>query len=907
MYRSPRNDAGIIAVSKPTATPWHTMAVSDVGRALATDLSHGLSPEQAAARLASDGRNELQRKGAPPPLAILVSQFRSVVVAVLIVAAVVSAAVGDVIESGAILAIVVLNAILGFVQEYRAERAIAALARLTAPRARVLRGGRAAEVPAVEVVRGDLLLLEAGDLVAADARLVDATALHAAEAALTGESAPVAKAVHACAADTALADRTSMVFLGTSITRGTGRAIVAGTGMATEIGRIAALLDEASSGGTPLQHKLDQVARRLLVACLAIVTLVFALGVLRAIPPLEMFLAAVSLAVAAVPESLPAVVTIALALGVQRMARRGALVRRLPAVETLGSADVICTDKTGTLTLGEMTVRRVVTASGVYTVTGEGYATEGDIFAADGSRAASAAALRALLTAAVACVDAELTTRDGRPSIVGDPTEGALLVAAAKAGIARTALEGAMPRVAAIPFDSDRKRMTVIRRDDGATRVFVKGAPEVILERCTMIRTDEGVVPISERARGAMLEACALLAADALRVLALAERTLDGSPAGADAIERELTLLGLAGLQDPPRAEAREAVERCKRAGIRTVMITGDHPDTARAIARELGILTGGDEVIVGRELDMLDDAALAGRVRSAAVYARVTAEHKLRIVRAWKAQGAVVAMTGDGVNDAPALEEAAIGIAMGTTGTEVTKEAADMVITDDNFASIVSAIEEGRGVYDNIERTLAYLLSGNAGELGVMLVAALMGWPLPLLPIQLLWINLVTDGLPALALATEPPHANVLARPPRHRDAALMDRHFFRRIVFVGGLSAGVTLAAFVYELRSGDGIESARNAAFAVLVIDQLLRSLGARSATRTVWELGILSNLRLALIVVASFALQIVIQHAPVFEGIFRTEPITLARTAVWTVIGALPFFVLEATKILTRRRR
>jgi Ca2+-transporting ATPase len=881
---------------------WHARSSAEVADALRTDAVAGLPAAEAARRLAADGPNELPRADAVSPLTVLVAQFRSVVVWILLGAVLVSAGLGETIDAVAILAIVVLNAVIGFLQEYRAERAVAALARLTAPRARVVRDGGSVVVPAAEVVRGDVLLLDAGDLVAADARVVDARLLRTGEAPLTGESVPVEKTDDACPADTALADRRSMVFLGTSVASGSARAIVVATGGATELGRIAALLETASHDATPLQRKLDQVGRNLLWACLAIVVVVFGLGLARSVDLLELFMSAVSLAVAAIPEGLPAVVTVALALGVQRMARRKALVRRLPSVETLGSAQVICTDKTGTLTVGEMTVRKIVTADGIFAVTGEGYGTEGSIFADGAEQPADGdAVLERLLVAAAGCNDAELTCRDGRAGVVGDPTEGALLVVAAKGGVTRERLEADMPRVATLPFDADRKRMTVLRRCGSEVRALAKGAPEVILERCTRLRTARGVEPLDDTGRARMLEASAVLASDALRVLGLAERAVD--EAGADP-EQELVFLGLVGMQDPPRAEAQEAVARCRRAGVRTVMITGDHPDTARAIARELGILGPGDDALVGRDLDALDDASLARRVASVAVYARVTAEHKLRIVRAWKAGGAVVAMTGDGVNDAPALREASIGIAMGIAGTEVTKEAADLVIADDNFASIVDAVEEGRGIYDNIAKTLGYLLAGNAGELLVMLVAALLGWPLPLLPIQLLWINLVTDGLPALGLATDPIDAGVLDRPPRAPEVQLLNRRFLRRVAFTGALSATVSLVAFAAAL--GDGIGAARNAAFSVLVFDELLRSFAARSDTRTVWEVGLLSNLRLVGIVVGSFALQLLILNTAPLQAAFGAEPVSVNQCAVWIALGAIPVTVLELAKIVRRGR-
>ncbi|HWO99712.1 MAG TPA: cation-translocating P-type ATPase [Methylococcus sp.] len=890
---------------------WHDRPIETLAVELGADLSQGLRSKEALRRLAEYGRNELSKGKGVSALAILVGQFQSLVIWVLIGAAGISIVLEELADGIAIIAIVLLNAAIGFFQEYRAEKAAAALARLAAPHAKVIRDGHRSVIAAAEIVPGDLLLLEAGDLVAADARLLDAAQLRANEAPLTGESQPVEKGTATLPKETPLADRHNMVFLGTSIVNGSGRALVVATGMATEVGHIARLLETAESGETSLQRRLDQVARRLLWACLGIVALVFLLGLLRSIAPFELFLSAVSLAVAAIPEGLPAVVTVALALGVQRMVRRNGLVRRMPAVETLGCAQVICTDKTGTLTVGAMTARKIVTRDRLFSVTGEGYVPEGSFFSG-GREWRDDPVLFALLWAGAACNDAELTVQEGHYNIVGDPTEGALLVAAVKWGIDLTTVESEMPRLAVLPFDSDRKRMTVIRRWEDEPRAFVKGAPEVILDHCTRIRTQEGVRPMTAEDRITMAHSAALLAQDALRVLAIAERSLesfpDPPPTSIDdaEIEQELTLLGLVGLQDPPRGEAREAVARCKRAGIKTVMITGDHPDTAGAIARELGILARGDEVVLGTELEKMPEDELRERVRHIAVYARVTAEHKLRIVRAWKATGAVVAMTGDGVNDAPALKEASIGVAMGITGTEVTKETADIIITDDNFASIVAAVEEGRGIYDNIRKTLAYLLAGNAGELAVMLVAAVAGWPLPLLPLHLLWINLVTDGLPALALATDPIDPDVLTRPPRPPQAQLIDRGFLRLTALTGSLTAAVALGAFAYEYYADVGLEQARDAAFTALVIAELLRAFGARSAHRTVWQMGLFTNLRLFLIVAASFALQLAIHHIPMLQTLFAIEPITLNQCAAWFGLGFLPLMTLEAAKLVRQYR-
>lgn len=884
--------------------PWHATPVADLAVHLQTDVQQGLSAVEAARRLAQHGPNALRKAPGVTPLALLAGQFGSVVIWILIGAAGVSIALGEGVEGLAILAIVLLNALIGFGQEYRAERAVAALARLTAPRARVIRDGQAAVIAAAEIVCGDLLLLDAGDLVAADAQLIEAAALHTNEAPLTGESQPVAKHVGGCPAETPLAERQNMVFLGTSVASGSGRALVIATGMATEVGHIATLLATARSGVTPLQRRLDLVARRLVAACLGIVALVFVLGFLRGFPPLDLFRSAISLAVAAIPEGLPAAVTIALALGVQRMVRRHALVRRLSAVETLGCAQVICSDKTGTLTMGAMTVRTIVTSASILSVSGEGYSPSGAFFA-NGETVSTAAdsLLDALLRAGVACNDAELQTQDGHLRVIGDPTEIALLVVAAKRGLTRASLASAMPRLGVLPFDSDRKRMTVLCQRDGRAWAFVKGAPEVILERCTALRTPDGVQRLTDRDRARMQQASALMAHAALRVLALAERPLDTLEDVA-ASEQALTLLGLVGLQDPPRPEARDAVQRCQRAGIRTVMITGDHPDTARAIARELGLLAAGDTVVVGPELDRLSDQELTQRVASIAVYARVTAEHKLRIVRAWKARGAVVAMTGDGVNDAPALQEASIGVAMGRSGTEVTKEAAAIIVTDDNFTSIVAAVEEGRGIYDNIAKTLAYLVGGNTAELTVMLVAALVGWPLPLLPLQLLWINLIIDGLPALALATDPIDPAVLLCPPRPPEAQLLDGLFYRRIALVGGLTAAVVLSAFAYEWYQTYNLAQARNAAFSTMVLAALLRAFSMRSMTRTVWQMGLLSNLQLLGIVLASFGLQLAVHHVDALQRLLGTAPISLGQCLAWIGLGAVPLLVLELGKVWRR---
>jgi Ca2+-transporting ATPase len=888
------------ASSTPPSRQWHAAAIDAVAATLESDITRGLSAAEAQRRLGVYGPNRILEAEAVSPLGILARQFTSIVVLVLIAAAVLAAVLGDLLDGAAIAAIIVLNATIGFFQEYRAETAVAELARMTAPRARVLRGGEAMTVAADEVVPGDLLLVEAGDLVAADARIVDSAGLETNEAPLTGESVPVAKTGSECDGSTPLAERRNMVFLGTAATRGSARAIVVATGMGTEFGRIAGMLETASSGQTPLQRRLDLVANRLLWFCLGIVVIVLILGAARAASAMEVFLGAVSLAVASIPEGLPAIVTVALALGVSRMARRHALVRRLKSVETLGCAQVICTDKTGTLTVGEMTVRRIVTADAIFNVTGEGYSVDGGIFSG-GEIADRHPALADLLLTGAACNDARLSRDGGRPAIIGDPTEGALLVLAEKGGIRTDSIEAEMPRIGTIPFTSERRLMTVIRRTPDGLVGFVKGAPEAILERCTHLRDSRGTREMTPGDRARMVEASGVLAAEAMRVIGCARsKVRDETPDGYAGAENNLEFLGLVAMIDPPRSEARQAVDKCRIAGIRTVMITGDHPVTAAAIARELGILERGDRSLAGADLDRMSDEELAAIVGDVTVYARATAEHKLRVVRAWKARGAVVAMTGDGVNDAPALKEAAIGIAMGIAGTEVTRQAADMVIADDNFASIVSAIEEGRGVYDNIARTLQYLMAGNAGELMVMLAAAVAGWPPPLLPTQLLWINLISDGLPALALVTDPIDPEVLRRPPRRPDAEIIDRPFVAWAALTAVLSATVTLAAFAYGLHAGMDLPRARNLGFFALVSEELARSFAARSPSTGFGRMPFLSNLRLLGVVLGSLALQFLISATPLFEEIFRTRRLHAAEAACAMALATIPMLTLQALR-------
>ncbi|OGT44229.1 MAG: HAD family hydrolase [Gammaproteobacteria bacterium RIFCSPHIGHO2_12_FULL_40_19] len=886
---------------------WHTGTPQDIAVRLKINLSRGLSERDAQDRLQESGFNVLTKQKKSSPFKIFLQQLNNLVIWVLLGAVIISFALNEKIDAFAILTIVILNAIIGFILEYRADRAILALQQLAAPKATVFRDGHAIVIPASHIVPGDILLLEGGDLLAADARLIEVSSLKTNEASLTGESLPVEKDIELCTAAAPLGDRKNMVFMGTAVVNGTGRAIVIATGMQTEMGHIAKLLGEATRAETPLQKRLNQVGSRLLWICFSIVILIFVLGLLRNIPIFQLFMSSVSLAVAAIPEGLPAVVTVALALGVQRMVRRAVLVRRLSAVETMGCLQVICTDKTGTLTVGEMTARKLVTSEDVYTIHGEGYNLIGnfvreqqDVNVYEDSLLSSA------MVAAAACNNAEITLRNNGLTVVGDPTEIALLVAAAKGDIWRDALESSHPRVKELPFNSERKRMTIVCQRENQLYAFVKGAPEIILDRCTHIQTRDGVKKLSPDDRARIQQSCKLMASEALRVLALAERSLALSSINEidESIENNLVLLGLIGLQDPPHADAKESVSRCKAAGIKPVMITGDHPDTARAIAEELDILNPGDRLITGSELGKMSEEEFINCVKQISVYARVTAEDKLKIVRAWKKNEAVVAMTGDGVNDAPALKEASIGIAMGKTGTTVTKEAADIIVMDNNFTSIVAGIEEGRTIYDNISKTLSYLLAGNVGELMVVFVALLVGWPLPLLPIQLLWINLITDGLPAIALATDLSEPGILKRPPRDPRKPFMDARFFQRVTFVGMLTSLVTLSIFAYEYLGNGDLIQARDAAFSVLVTAELLRAFGARSDAKSIWQVGIFSNIRLFFIVSISFLLQLLIHHIPILQEVFGIGSVSLTQCIIWISLGLVPLIVLEIQKLLRK---
>jgi P-type Ca2+ transporter type 2C len=904
---------------------WHTSEVEEVLNALGTHAASGLSDEEAARRLAERGPNELEDRGTRRPWVILWEQFTSAMIVILIVAAVVSALLGDYVDSIAIAAIVVLNAALGYAQEYRAERAMAALKRLSAPSVKVRREGHVREISASELVPGDVALLEAGNLVPADGRLLEGANLRVQESALTGESEPVDKDPAALEEEDApLGERAGMVYSSTVVASGRGLFIVTETGMATELGKIAAMIQAADSEQTPLQRRMNQVGKVLALAALAIVGVVFVLGLLRGEDLEVMFLTAVSLAVAAVPEGLAAVVTIALALGAQRMLRRHALIRKLPAVETLGSVTVICSDKTGTLTENRMTATVLDVAD--HTVELAGGSLTSSQPGSDGTQPAEDEdpAVTLLLAGGTLCNDALLEEdEDDGYRAIGDPTEGALVVAAAREGMKKPKLEASLPRIREVPFDSRRKRMTTVHEvvspsgsetwetlisnggGDGAPYVaFTKGAVDSLLEISSHVWSGDGrIEALGEEWRERISVANERLAGDGVRVLGVGLRRLQGLDGDEDELERDLIFVGMVGMIDPPRPEAKDAVDTCKRAGIRPVMITGDHPLTAGYIATELGILED-RRILMGRDLDNISGDELKGLVEEVPVYARVSPENKLSIVEALREKGHIVAMTGDGVNDAPALKKADIGVAMGVTGTDVSKEAADMVLTDDNFATIVAAVEQGRVIYDNIRKFIKYLLTSNSGEILVMLMGPFVGLGLPLVPLQILWINLVTDGLPALAVSAEPAERGTMRRPPRPPGESVFARGLGRHILWVGALMALVSLATGLWYSQVEPEIW--QTMLFTTLTLSQLAHVMAIRSGDESLFSVGLLSNKPLLGAVALTFVLQLVAIYTPFFQGFLETEALPLADLAIAVALSTIIFWAVEVEKWLTRRK-
>ncbi len=924
------------------AEPW-LVGADAVAERLGVDPRHGLSAEEAARRLCEHGPNQLDPAASVPRWRKFLAQFADPLIYLLLAAVVVSfvawiaeGAEGTPFEVIVILAIVLLNAVLGYVQEARAERAVAALQQMAAAHAGVLRDGREQRIPATDLVPGDVLLLGEGDAVGADGRLIEAASLTVAEAALTGESEAVLKQTDRLTEPAGLGDRVNMVFNGTAVTRGRGRAIVTATGMDTEMGQVALLLGATEQEETPLQREVSRIGRMLGLAVIVIAVVVIGAILLtsdieEAADLVDVLLVGVSLAVAAVPEGLPAVLSVVLALGVQRMARQKAIVKRLSSVETLGSASVVCSDKTGTLTKNEMTIERVVTASGEVVVTGSGYRPDGE-YRIDGQPLRDQRVLdevRFVIGGGSLANDATLHYDEAADDwiVQGDPTEAAFLVAEAKLGLTEER-EARFERVGEIPFTSERKMMTTLQADverEGRIAVVTKGAPDVLLARCTHERVGSDVVPLTEDRRRDILATVDRLAEDALRTLAVAYRPLPDvelPDADEDEIERELVFAGMVGIIDPPRAEARTAIEEAHAAGIRVVMITGDHPRTALRIATDLGLAEPGSEVIAGTQLDELDDDALREAARRVPVYARVAPVHKLRIVDALQADGNIVAMTGDGVNDAPALKSADIGVAMGITGTDVTKEAGDMILADDNFATIVNAVREGRAIFANIRKFLRFLLSSNIGEvltmfLGVVLAGALgladtgTVIAVPLLAVQILWINLLTDTAPALAMGLDPPPDDVMRRPPRRLDDRVIDREMWFGILVVGTVMAVATLAALDLRLDggilggSGDLVE-ARTMAFTTLVLAQLFNALNARSDRQSAFH-HLFTNAWLWGALALSLVLQIMVVEVPFLNDAFDTTPLGLDDWAICVGLASLVLWADELKKLLSRARR
>ena len=887
-------------IDTKSTTLWHTLTIEDSLQHLNSNLA-GLSSEEAAKRLAEFGPNELQAHGRVSPWTILLEQFKNVLIVILLLATALSAFLGHGVEAIAITVIVLFAVILGFIQEFRAERAIEALREMAAPSATVIRDSKDQRVPARDLVPGDVIILSTGDKVPADARLTEAVNLQTVEAALTGESAPVEK--HATPLHEEKlppADQRNMAFAGTAVTYGRGRAVIVETGMTTEFGKIARMLEEVDTAKTPLQKNLDRIGKSLARAAFAVVAVIVILGLFRGQPFVEMLIFVVALAVAVVPEALPAVVTISLALGVKRMVRRNALIRRLPAVETLGSTSVICSDKTGTLTRDEMTVRRLYVDGHMIEVSGTGYEPAGK-FSSNGFDAGKSQTVTMLLRAAALASDARVEQRNGTGAweVKGDPTEGALVVVAAKAGLNKPELDKQFSRVSEIPFTSETKRMITLHQTPGGVVAYAKGAPEVIVQSCNSLLTEVGVEPLDEARRADVLERARQMAGEALRVLAVAYK----QQATVQNAEAEMTLLGLAGMIDPPRSEAKAAVHKCEEAGIKVIMITGDHPLTAKAVAEELGLSKQG-RVVNGAELEAMDDTQLEQAVESIEVCARVSPAHKLRVVTALQNRGQVVAMTGDGVNDAPALKKADIGIAMGITGTDVSKEAAAMTLTDDNFASIVAAVEEGRGIFSNIKKYLMYLLSSKIGEIGLMAGATLFGLPLPLSAVQILYVNLATDGLPALALAVDPPEDGLMQRPPRDPRSGIFTRPVVL-LMLVGGIwSAIVNLSLFVWALNSGRGVQEAMTMTFVSLVLIQFFKAYNFRSDRQSVLHQPF-ANKWLNLAIVWELIMLGLILYVPILERTFGTFPLTWQD---WIIIMAAAFTVspvLELTKWFERR--
>ncbi|MFP4661840.1 MAG: cation-translocating P-type ATPase [Halanaerobiales bacterium] len=914
-----------------TNNSWHSIKAQVIKKQFSTNFENGLSSKEAAKRLKSDGLNELTKKKGLTLWDRIAAQLSNFLIIILIAAAVISGILGETVDAIVIIVIVIVNAVMGIVQESKAEKAMEALQEMSAPEVNVIRDGETQEIPSAELVKGDIIQLSAGDFVPADIRLIESSNLKVDESSLTGESVPAEKkAGEVLDPDTPLGDRSNSAFMGSIVNYGRGKGLVVDTGMDTELGKIAGMIESYEEKQTPLQQKLEGLGKGLGIATLFICAVVFVLGILRGQELLEVFMTAVSLAVAAIPEGLPAVVTIVLALGMQRMVKRHAIIRKLLAVETLGTTTVICSDKTGTLTQNEMTVVRVYTGGKDIKVTGSGYEPDGS-FKIEGNTLeeddlTSNKELDLLLKIGGLCNDSKLVENDevtGDWDIIGDPTEGALVVAASKAGYTGKKLEEEHKRLAELPFDSERKRMTTIHDyKNGKTNytAFVKGAPDIILGLSTKILENGEIKPLTKEKKEKILEVNSGLAGDALRVLAGAYRPIDEIPEEPDSegVERDLVFVGLYGMIDPPRMEVQEAVQLCHKAGIKTKLITGDYADTALAIAKQLEVTGPEGTALTGAELEKMSDEELADKVEEVDVYARVSPEHKVRIVEALKSKGHVAAMTGDGVNDVLALKRADIGVAMGITGTDVAKETAEMVLTDDNFASIVSAVEEGRIIYSNIRKFVYFLLSCNVGEIFVIFFAMLIGWPIPLVPVQILWVNLVTDAFPALALGMEEGEPHIMDFPPRDPDEPILNRVMKYGILSQGIFISLATLLSFYigYTVFGGAqlfgaevdtaALGIARTMAFATLITAELLRAYTSRSERYSLATIGMFKNKYMIAATTSSFVLLLIVLYVPFLHDIFSVSAITLQHWLYILGFGVLPLIAAEVSKVFIRKK-
>ncbi|MFC5453126.1 calcium-translocating P-type ATPase, SERCA-type [Paenibacillus aestuarii] len=911
---------------------WYQMTAEETLQSQQVSMEQGLPWEEALKRLADHGRNELSEGQRVSPITLFLNQFKDFMVLVLLGATLISGLLGEYLDAITIVIIIMMNGILGFVQEFRAERSLRALKELSAPNAKVWREQGVHQIPARDLVPGDIVLLESGDRVPADVRFLVANGMYIEESALTGESVPVSKTTEALmGTDIPLGDQRNLGFMGTMIARGTGKAVVVRTGMNTEMGKIADLIQNTESMETPLQHRLEQLGKILIIVAIALTILVVVAGIMHGQPPYAMFLAGVSLAVAAIPEGLPAIVTIALALGVQRMIKRKAIVRKLPSVETLGCASVICSDKTGTLTQNKMTVTHLWVGGDVMEVTGDGYSPVGEVQV--GGQLADLRKhpmLVKLLQLSVLCNNAMLVEekqeqkrkkgKDSKDSsaetdsvwnIKGDPTEGALVVLSAKNGITHESLSEQFSRIAEFPFDSERKRMSVLVTYNGGRMVCTKGAPDVLLQHCSYILWDGKVIPFTQTLKQKVMSANEGMAKSALRVLGLAYRELKSSDRydEYDDVENSLVFVGLTGMIDPPRKEVRDAIVRCRKAGIKTVMITGDHQTTAEAIAKQLGMMPANGISLSGQQLSQWSDEELETRAEDIYVYARVSPEHKLRIVKALQRKGHVVAMTGDGVNDAPAIKAADIGIAMGITGTDVTKEASSLILSDDNFSTIVAAIEEGRGIYENIRKFIRYLLASNVGEIMTMFIAMMAGLPLPLVPIQILWVNLVTDGLPAMALGIDQAEKDLMQHKPRSSKENIFARRLGWKIISRGILIGVCTLGAFWLVLRGApddaDNLLRAQSVAFATLVMAQLIHVFDCRSS-RSIFHRNPLQNKYLVLAVLSSLILMLAVMYVDELQPIFKTVPLGWKDWILVLIAAGIPTFLMGLGSVLSPKK-